>query len=174
MTSTHIALLRAVNVGGTGKLTMEDLRTICLAAGFSDPQTYIASGNVLFESALSAEAVKAALEARLATCVGKPVGVIVRSPAQMRSTIEANPFSSLPGNRVLVVFLDAAPPTDALARATGVNGEEMRLGEREIYVHYPQGQGNSKLRLQAAASGTARNINTVEKLARIAEERVAR
>ena len=62
----YVALLRAVNVGGTGKLPMTELKTMCVAEGFADVQTYIASGNVVFTSKLSAARVKAALEKRLA------------------------------------------------------------------------------------------------------------
>ncbi|RYE86040.1 MAG: DUF1697 domain-containing protein, partial [Myxococcales bacterium] len=75
MSTVFVALLRAVNVGGTGKLPMTDLKKICEQAGFSGVRTYIASGNVVFTSELSAAGVKARLEARLADYAGKPVGV---------------------------------------------------------------------------------------------------
>ncbi|HEY0489493.1 MAG TPA: DUF1697 domain-containing protein, partial [Telluria sp.] len=51
--TTFIALLRAVNVGGTGKLPMTELKAMCEAAGFTNVRTYIASGNVVFDSALA-------------------------------------------------------------------------------------------------------------------------
>ena len=77
--TSFVALLRAVNVGGTGKLPMSDLKAICEELGFGTVRTYIASGNVVFTSRKSEAAVKAELEKRLAAYAGKPVGVLVRS-----------------------------------------------------------------------------------------------
>lgn len=166
--TTFIALLRAVNVGGTGTLPMTELAAMCEAAGHKGVKTYIASGNVVFASTKSEAAVKADLEARLAAYAGKPVGVLVRTAAEMAAVCDGNPFPDAPGNRSVAIFLDEPPPADALSRATGVQGEAMRLGEREIYVLYDEGMGNSKLRIPAAKAGTARNLNTVAKLAAMA------
>lgn len=166
--TVYIALLRAVNVGGTGKLPMAELKAMCEAAGFSHARTYIASGNVVFESGASAARVKALLEARLKDYAGKPVGVMVRTAEELAAVLKANPFPKAAPNRTLVTFLDEAPPKDALKHATGVRGEEMRLGAREIYVHYRDGIGTSKLRIPAAKDGTARNINTVAALVKLA------
>src|SRR5882757_1229406 len=74
-----VALLRAVNVGGTGKLPMGELKAMCEELGFGAVRTYIASGNVVFTSRVSESAIKSALEKRLATYAGKPVGVMERS-----------------------------------------------------------------------------------------------
>jgi uncharacterized protein (DUF1697 family) len=70
----------------------------------------------------------------------------------------------------VAIFLDDAPPTDCPDAAKNVDGERIALGRREIYVHYPRGQGQSRLAIPAAAEGTARNMNTVAKLAGLAEE----
>src|ERR1700735_4103862 len=88
----YIALLRAVNVGGTGKLPMADLKAMCEQAGFSKVKTYIASCNVLFQSAKSEAQVKKTLESALAAYAGKPVGVAVRTTAEMAAILAANPF----------------------------------------------------------------------------------
>jgi uncharacterized protein (DUF1697 family) len=166
--TAFIALLRAVNVGGTGKLPMSELKALCDAAGFAKASTYIASGNALFESDLAEAEVKSRLEAALQTYAGKPVGVLVRTAAEMAAVAEANPFAERPGNLVAAVFLDHAPPPDALDAAVNVSVEEMALGVREIYIHYPNGQGQSKLKIPAAKAGTVRNLNTVAKLAELA------
>jgi uncharacterized protein (DUF1697 family) len=166
--ASYVALLRAVNVGGTGKLSMVDLKAMCEGAGFMRVRTYIASGNVVFESPASAKKVKEELEARLLAYAGKPVGVVVRTAAEIGVVLAANPFPKAAPDRVVVIFLDEAPPKDAFAQAVGVKDEEMRLGAREIYVFYPVGQGQSKLRIPAAKDGTARNMNTVAKLAETA------
>lgn len=166
-----IALLRAVNVGGTGKLPMAELKKLCEQCGFADVQTYIASGNVVFASALSEAKAKAALESALEAWAGKPVGVVVRNAAEMAAVLAANPFPAAAPNRVVAIFLDAAPPADALERVSGQGCEELALGAREIYVHYGDGMADSKLKIAAAKTGTARNMNTVAKLAEMAAAR---
>jgi uncharacterized protein (DUF1697 family) len=169
--AVYIALLRAVNVGGTGKLPMAELKSMCTRCGFRGAETYIASGNVVFECDGSEADVKMALEARLARYAGKPVGVMVRTAAEMAAVAKRNPFPDAPANRTVAIFLDAAPPKDALAKVTGKKDEELALGRREIYVLYGDGMGQSKLRIPAAAAGTARNLNTVAKLAEMAGRR---
>jgi uncharacterized protein (DUF1697 family) len=164
-----IALLRAVNVGGTGKLPMSELKAMCEAAGFKSVKTYIASGNVVFKSGKSEAEVKATLEAALAAYAGKPVGVMVRTAPEMAAVLSANPFHGVPGNRTVAIFLDAPPPRDTLGKVAGQVREELALGRREIYGYYPDGQGESKLTIPAAKNGTARNMNTVAKLAQMAQ-----
>ena len=168
--ASFIALLRAVNVGGTGKLPMSDLKEICEASGFSGVRTYIASGNVVFTSGKSEAAVKKALEARLEAYAGKPVGVLVRSAAQMQAVLTDNPFPNAPVNRVVAVFLDAAPAADTVAAVRGQKNEQIGLGRREIYIHYGDGIAKSKLVVPAAKTGTARNMNTVATLAKMAAD----
>lgn len=166
--NAHIALLRAVNVGGTGKLPMTELKAMCEAAGFLSVRTYIASGNVVFQSAKSEVQVKMTLEAALVAYAGKPVGVMVRTGAEMAAVLERNPFSEMPGNRTVAYFLDATLSADALGTVTNQTSEQLRLGTREIYAYYPGGIGDSKLKIPAAKNGTARNMNTVAKLAEMA------
>jgi uncharacterized protein (DUF1697 family) len=168
--ASFVALLRAVNVGGTGKLPMSDLKAICEELGFTAVRTYIASGNVVFASRKSEAAVKAALEKRLVAYAGKPVGVLVRSAAKMAQVSADNPFPKAAPNRTMAIFLDEKPPKDTLAAIRGRKDEEIKLGKREIYVHYGEGMGQSKLVIPAAKTGTARNMNTVVVLAKMAAE----
>jgi uncharacterized protein (DUF1697 family) len=163
--TAFVALLRAVNVGGTGKLPMSELRAMCGRLGFSNARIFIASGNVVFESGDHEASVKAALERALEAYAGKPVGVMVRTGPEMAAVLAANPFASAAANRTVAIFLDRPPPGDALAAVVGRDDEEIALGVREIYVHYPGGQGRSKLKIPAAKAGTARNMNTVATLA---------
>jgi uncharacterized protein (DUF1697 family) len=163
-----IALLRAVNVGGTGKLPMADLKRMCLDAGFADVETVGASGNAVLDSKATSARVKSLLEASLLAYAGKAVGVTVRTATEMKAVLDGNPFPNAAPNHVVAIFLDAKPPPDALTKAVNVDGEEMGLGAREIYVHYGSGMGHSKLRIPAAKLGTARNMNTVAKLAAMA------
>ena len=166
--TAYIALLRAVNVGGTGKLPMTELKAMCEAAGFAKVKTYIASGNVVFESKLTEAKVKAALEAALAAYAGKHVGVAIRTAAEMAAVLAANPFPKAAPNRTVAIFLDQPPPANALEAISGQKDEEMSLGLREIYVHYGEGMADSRLKIPAAKTGTARNINTIAKLAEMA------
>jgi len=171
--ASYIALLRAVNVGGTGKLAMQDLAAMCKAAGFRSVRTYIASGNVIFESDLSETGIREKLERRLLAHAGKPVGVAVRTAAEMADVLARNPFPHAPGNRTLAIFLDSAPPDGVLHTMSGRVDEEVAVGRREIYVLYGQNMARSKLKIPAAKSGTARNMNTVAKLAAIAAAKSA-
>ena len=166
----YIALLRAVNVGGTGKLPMADLKSICEDLGFARVETYIASGNVVFESKAGPSKVKSELEARLLAYAGKPIGVMVRTAAEMRTVLKANPFRDGEAKHTYAIFLDHSPSRDALAHVTGQSHEKMSLGDREIFVHYPSGMGRSKLKIPAVKTGTARNMNTVAKLAEMASK----
>jgi uncharacterized protein (DUF1697 family) len=167
---SFVALLRAVNVGGTGKLPMSELKEICEKLGFESVRTYIASGNVVFTSRKSEAAVKTALEKRLETYAGKPVGVLVRSAAEMAQVLADNPFPKAAPNRTMAVFLDDAPPADTMTGVRGRKDEQIKLGRREIYIHYDEGMAQSKLVIAAAKAGTARNMNTVAKLAQMAAE----
>jgi uncharacterized protein (DUF1697 family) len=166
--TAFVVLLRAVNVGGTGKLPMSELKAMCEAAGFAKVRTFIASGNVVFEGKASEAQVKAALEKRLLAYAGKPVGVLVRTAAEMAAVAKNNPFPKAAPNRTVAIFLDAPPAADALERASGRNDEDMRLGLREIYVHHGDGMAGSRLKIPAAAAGTARDMNTIAKLAEMA------
>lgn len=168
--TAFIALLRAVNVGGTGKLPMSDLKSLCESAGFKSVRTYIASGNVVFESEGSEAQVKAALEEKMRGYAGKPVGVLVRTAREMADVLANNPFRDTAPNRTVAIFLDEPPPPNTLETVIGLQGEELRLGKRELYVHYGDGMAQSKLRIPLAKNGTARNMNTVAKLAGMAAE----
>ncbi len=166
---TWVAMLRAVNVG-VFTLPMAELRALCERAGFADVRTYIASGNVLLRGGGGEKAVKAKLEAALHAHAGKPVGALLRSGAELAQVLADNPFADAAPNRVIVFFLDAAPPADALGNLKHHAGERIALGKRELYVDYSAigGQGQSKLQIAAAKAGTGRNLNTIARLAEMA------
>lgn len=165
----YVALLRAVNLGPYNQVSKEVLSGIGVACGFASVRTYIASGNLIFQADADAQAVKAALEQGLAAHAGKPISVILRTAEELVDIRRANPFPEAPGRRVLVTLLEAPPPPDALQHARHVDGVAMALGGREIYVRYTdQGIGRSRLVIPAATLGTARNMNTIAKLADLA------
>lgn len=164
--NSYVALLRAINVGGTGKLPMSELVAICQRLGFGKVKTYIASGNVVFQSTKGEAEVKSALEAALCDYAGKQVPVVVRSAAEMGALL--NPFADRPANYTLVYFFDQKAWGKTIEGVKGRVDEEIHLGEREIYVFYPQGMGRSRLVIPEAKSGTTRNMNTVVKLTEMA------
>nr|WP_153323776.1 DUF1697 domain-containing protein [Sinorhizobium meliloti] len=162
-------MLRAVNVGGTGKLAMADLKAVCDELGFAGAKTFIQSGNVVFRSDLPEPAVQAKLEQALAAKMGKAPGVLLRSRRQLDDiAARAERFLDAKPNLLLITFLPEPPPADALDKLVAPDGEEVRIDGREIYIHYPNGSGRSKLRLPALRPGTARNLNTIRKLAEMA------
>ncbi len=141
---------------------------MCEAAGFLKVRTYIASGNVIFETKRTEAQVKATLEKRLAEYAGKPLGVLVRTPKELIAVLAANPFPEAAPNRTVAIFLDTTPPSNALEEVKGKKDEELSLGSREIYVHYGSGMADSKLKIPAAREGTARNMNTIAKMIELA------
>jgi uncharacterized protein (DUF1697 family) len=169
--ATYIALLGAVNVGGTGKLPMADLRALCAELGFSRIETYIASGNGVFDCDLAPPKVQAQLERRLLAYAGKQVGTFIRTATELRTILNGNPFANKEAKYTHSFFLKQKPPADALDGVRGRAGEEMCLGRREIYVYYPSGMGQSKLRIPTARLSTSRNLNTVAKLVEMSSRR---
>lgn len=166
----YIALLRAINVGGTGKLPMVELKSLCEELGFADVSTFIQSGNVIFRDSGDQDAIAARLDAALAERLGKPPGVFLRRPGELAAIVDANPFTAMEPNRVLVSFFAEPVPGDALHGLVAPDGEEVVALGREIFVHYPIGSGRSRLKLPILKTGTARNINTIVKLAALAAE----
>lgn len=167
--TAYVALLRGVNVGGR-QLKMADLKAMADKLGYHGARTFIASGNLLFASSASEARVKDQLQAALKDHFGKSVEVMVRTAAELKAVVAANPFADQAGNRVVAIFFDAAQSDEAIDSARNVDDERLALGKREIYVHFPSGQGRSKLKLGGKAIGTARNMNTVAKLAELARE----
>ncbi|MFS2154592.1 DUF1697 domain-containing protein [Rhizobium sp. Rhizsp42] len=164
----YIALLRAINVGGTGKLAMTELKAICEQLGFIDVKTYIQSGNVLFRADAKEADVARVLDDALGELLGKKPGVMVRSRKELEAIVARAPFPDARPSFLLISFLPENAPKNALDRMVAPDGEEAEVDGREIYVHYPIGSGKSKLKLPALNAGTSRNINTVRKLAEIA------
>lgn len=168
--TAYVAMLRAINVGGR-KLVMSDLKAIGEELGLGSPRTFIASGNLIFTSSDPEEKLRERLEHRLSEHMGAEVPVLLRTANEMAAVAANNPFEGeFEGNRVVAIFLNEAPPKDSLSSAKNLNDERVALGAREFYVAYPSGMADSKLRIPAAAKGTARNMNSVAKMAQIAKD----
>lgn len=165
-------LLRAVNVGGR-KVLMADLKRVTADAGFDAPATLLASGNVLFGTALPAAEAAAVLEAAILREIGVATDVMVRDLAELDAVIAANPFprqAREEPSRLMAMFLNGEPQGELETLAPGcVMGEDVRLGPGCLYIWFPQGAGVSKLsnsliERRLKVRGTARNWNTVGKL----------
>nr|WP_314442675.1 DUF1697 domain-containing protein [uncultured Sphingomonas sp.] len=163
--TAFVALLRAVNVAGTAKLPMAELKRMGEECGFAQVRTFIASGNLLFTSDLNEREVQARVAARIADFFGRDVPVFVRSASEMADLARDNPFTDDKPSRVMVHIMDTESTAAMLDDARGVRGERMALGPRAIYVSYGEGIGTSKLKLPALARSTARNINSVGRMA---------
>lgn len=158
------AFLRAINVGGTGKLTMADLRQLCVRLGFENVTTYIQSGNVVFSTKLAKAEAQQLLAEALEVELGKNARVHIRTPNELERIVNNNPFKKAMPNLVHVILLDRAPGKQAICAVVAPDGEEVVVVGREVFVHYPNGSGRSKLKLPLAKDGTARNMNTIRKM----------
>lgn len=168
---TSIILLRAINAGVA--LKMEALRAIAAECGYANPRTYIASGNLLLDTDEDEAAIRANLGKALESHVGAPGyaehgGLFVRTAHELDAVLAADPFPDAPGNRLMVLFLDDAPTQADIDAARHRTTEEIALGARHLYLHFPEGQGTSRLAMPLWKQGTARNRNTIAKLAAMA------
>ncbi|HVG22915.1 MAG TPA: DUF1697 domain-containing protein [Thermoanaerobaculia bacterium] len=157
-----MALLRGVNVGGHKKVKMDELRATFERLGYTNVRTVLQSGNVLFD----AKAKPRDLESHLGT------PVILRTAAELAMVMAKNPFpkeAEADPSRLHVVFLDAPLPSDEVLRKTATPAEKFVVKGKEIYIHFGDGAGRSKLATiltekKLGVLCTARNWNTVGKL----------
>lgn len=168
--TAYVALLRAINVGGSSKLDMDDLRQLCERCGFTHVSTFGQSGNVVFLSKRSEASVQKLLDQTLAEKMGKPVGVLIRTAEELSAVLERNPYPELDASQVMVLFLDAPARRGALDDIETPGGERLTASGREIFIVYPEGQGKSKLKLPFQKTGTGRNLETVRKLCEMVAE----
>jgi uncharacterized protein (DUF1697 family) len=173
----YAALLRGVNVGGKTSLPMADVRRVLEGLGYERPQTLLASGNAVFEAAGDPQTLEAEIARALADQVGLKTEVMVRGPAELAAVLAANPFPEMAKDdpsHLVVLFLKG-PADPAKAAAIPIPGRErIAVGERCLYIAYPDGIGRSKLTgidRAMGTAGTARNWNTVRRLAELAASR---
>jgi uncharacterized protein (DUF1697 family) len=175
----HIALVRGINVGGHKQVAMADLRDLCTELGLADVRSLLQSGNLVFRSGSRDEG---RLERLLAAEAEKRLGLradfFVRTAEEWKAVVERNPFRDEarrdPGHMLVMFLKDAPKPGEAQALQAAITGRErFRVRGREAYFVYPDGIGRSRLthtliEKKLGTSGTARNWNTVLKLAALA------
>lgn len=169
----HAFLLRAVNVGGTAKLPMAELRALAAELGATDVSTYIASGNLLCTPPGEAAAFAARLEDAIEQRFGFRREVMSRSPTELRVARDAHPFAVANPAFSYVIFLTGAPSEDDVRRAAEVprGDDEWAVVGRELHVRYGRGASQAALNADALlrrlrVAGTARNLRTVDELLR--------
>jgi uncharacterized protein (DUF1697 family) len=171
-----VGFLRAVNVGGTGKIAMADLKALAAAIGLGDPRTLLQSGNLVFEAgAKSPAALETLLEKEVEARLGLKTVFMVRTGKALKQVLARNPFPAEAKNdpgRLHVYFLKADATASAVAALNAaIKGRETAKGSgREITISFPDGMGESKLthamiERYLGTRVTARNWNTVSKLA---------
>lgn len=175
-----VSMLRGVNLGPHHRLKMDALRAVYESLGFTDVQTYVQSGNVVFRTnsrdlAAVAQRIENAIERKF----GFHADAIVRTTAEMRRTVERNPFAArrdVEPNKLLVTFLAGDPDSEARNKLLQMktDPDEVRVEGREVYIYFASGLARPKLSWMQVAkmlktSGTGRNWNTVEALLEMAE-----
>ena len=169
-----VALLRGINVSGQKLIKVADLKRMCEGLGLAKVQTYIQSGNVLFESGEAPEALCRRMEAEIRSAFGFDVPVVIRSLADLERILSGSPYP--PDADIYVALLGEVPSQEGIDRlmAANLGGDECRVVGREVYLLYHQGAGKSKLttnlleqRLGVAA--TARNWRTMTALVEMAK-----
>jgi uncharacterized protein (DUF1697 family) len=178
--TTHIALLRAINLAGHNKVAMADLRQLLAGLGFADVRSVLQSGNLVFESdARPVASLESLLEESAKAHLGLETDFFVRTTREWRTIVSGNPFpqeAERDPAHLVVMFLKDAPDRDhAVALEDAITGREVfRVKKNHAYIVYPDGIGRSRLtndliEKKLGTRGTARNWNTMLKLLSLAE-----
>ena len=168
--SGQVSLLRGINVGGHALVPMARLRAIYAGMDLDDVRTHLQSGNVVFRSDRSPDAIAAEAEVVLQREFGFAIRVLGRRHEDVARIAAANPFPDADPSRHVVVFLSVPPPADARTRIETVAtaGETVHFGQRELHIYYPDGIGRSRVTNAViernGVVGTARNWRTVMRL----------
>ena len=171
----YIAFLRGINLGSTNKVSMPRLRELAEGLGYTDVVTYINSGNLVLTATDPAATIEQRLAGAIADELGPKVDVAVRTPARLATIVGENPFPDGDPTYVTVAFLTKAAPAEAKRRVDEMAAEHepFVFSGQEVYVHYTQGQGRSKLAAKFSdiigVSATVRNLRTVTKVLELAQ-----
>jgi uncharacterized protein (DUF1697 family) len=171
----YAALLRAVNLGDTNKVSMPTVRSLFSALGYEDVSTYVQTGNVVFRTgSRDARKISAEIQRVIEKQLGVTTAVILRTAADLRKVVDANPYAKdeQDPTKLQVLFLDRRPPAGA-KRALDPDRsppDRFELRGRELYLHRPAGSARSKLTIAyfercLGAKGTVRNWRTATRLA---------
>lgn len=172
----YFAFLRAINVGGH-TVKMEQLRHMFEALGFTNVETFIASGNVIFASpSKSVKALEQKIAKHLHESLGYEVATFLRTTAELVEIAQYQPFSATElndkGNKLYIAFT-ADPPSAAAKQkllASATKSDEFHIHGREVYwlcrTQFHESKFSGPL-LEKILSmpATVRNATTVRKMA---------
>jgi len=168
------ALLRGINVGGARKVPMAELREVAAGLGWTQVATHLQSGNLLFSAAGADAELAGELTAALQERFGMHIDVVVRTGEQLRQLVAGHPFADGDPAHVVIACCDRPVSKAAAAKLAGLvaEGERLQVVGADIYADFPEGQARSKLAVQLVsalkpATGTARNLRTMTKLAEL-------
>jgi uncharacterized protein (DUF1697 family) len=172
----YVAFLRAINVGGH-TVKMDQLRSLFEPLGFANVETFIASGNVIFDSkTTNAKSLERKIEKHLEKSLGYPVTTFVRSVAELDAIAHHQPFSKAEltanGNTLFICFVTDRPTDDVVKKLLLLSSavDAFHVNEREVYWLYRRNNGESKfygplLEKVLGMQTTVRNANTIRRIA---------
>ena len=175
----YISLLRGINVSGQKSIKMAELKQLYESLKLTNVQTYIQSGNVVFNSPKTSTELVNNITKAIKKKFGFDVHIAVLTANQLKKIADNNPFSkdtSIEGNKLHVAFLNKPPLASAIKKLEipGPAGEELIFKKFVIYLHYANGMGTSKLsnpvlEKKLGVISTIRNWNTVQKLLQLSK-----
>jgi uncharacterized protein (DUF1697 family) len=179
VSANRIALLRGINIGPRQRVSMPELRELIEGLGYTDVETLVQSGNVVFTARARPATLEQKLEEEIERQLGVDPKVVVRTRDELAAAIEANPFDVPKDPKNLHVTFLAGEPDEAAVKKledADLAPDELRFRGREIYILYANGAGRSELakqlgRAKLGVAATDRNWNTVTKLLEMADER---
>ena len=170
-----VALLRGINVGTAKRVAMPALRELAVRLGGTDVATCLNSGNLVLTTDLPATTLRHELEQGIEQTFGLHADVVLRTAAELAEVLAANPFPDGDPSQVTIAFLAGPPAADAGDRigALATEDEPFLVTEREVYVHYGHGQGDSRLAAKISGllgvSATVRNLRTLTRVADLSQ-----
>jgi len=181
--NTYITMLRGVNMTGHNTIKMTRLAEMFRQLGYSDAETYIQSGNIVFSCRNSRiDEVSSAIRKAILSEFSLDIAVITRTPDEIKKIIAVNPFLEEPGfdpSKMAVVFLELKPSEEQILKVAGIDypPDKFRIIGSEIYIYCPNGFGRTKLytnffEAKMKVTGTARNWTMVNKLLEMAENKM--
>jgi uncharacterized protein (DUF1697 family) len=178
----YVSMLRGINVSGQKQVRMADLQSLYESLNLVNVQTYVQSGNVVFDSpAQDAAKLTKSIEAKIEETFGFSVPVLIRVADDFQRIIESHPFAQEDSARVLVTFLYEHPDQTKLDDLSTYKDkvDQFALGEQEIFLFCPGGYGKTKLsntffEKKLGVIATTRNWKTVNALYAMASKRKSR
>lgn len=177
--NTYISMLRGINVSGQKKIRMADLKNLYESLGLAGVETYVQSGNVIFESnETDIQKLRDSIESQIEATFGFSVPVLMRSAEDFRRIIQSHPFKNEEPTRVLVTFLYEQPDQSKLVDLSHYEDkvDKFAIGEQEIFLFCPGGYGKTKLsntflEKKLGVTATTRNWKSVNALYGMASAR---